>query len=51
LHSATLLHDDLIDDAETRRGKEAAFRKYGNAVSPSLSSPRSSSSGSSTRTW
>ena len=33
LHSATLLHDDLIDEAETRRGKEAAFRKYGNAVS------------------
>jgi len=33
LHSATLLHDDLIDDAETRRGKEAAFRRYGNAVS------------------
>lgn len=33
LHSATLLHDDLIDDAETRRGKIAAFRKYGNAVS------------------
>lgn len=33
LHSATLLHDDLVDDAETRRGKEAAFRKYGNAVS------------------
>ncbi|MBF6594201.1 MAG: polyprenyl synthetase family protein [Thermaceae bacterium] len=33
IHSAALLHDDLIDDAETRRGKEAAFRKYGNAVS------------------
>jgi octaprenyl-diphosphate synthase len=33
LHSASLLHDDLIDDADTRRGKEAAFRKYGNAVS------------------
>ncbi len=33
LHSATLLHDDLIDDAETRRGKETAFRRYGNAVS------------------
>ncbi|GLV48630.1 octaprenyl-diphosphate synthase [Thermus sp. LT1-2-5] len=33
LHSATLLHDDLIDDAETRRGKQAAFRRYGNAVS------------------
>ena len=32
-HSASLLHDDLIDDAETRRGHEAAFRKYGNAVS------------------
>ena len=27
LHSASLLHDDLVDDAETRRGKEAAFRK------------------------
>lgn len=33
LHSATLLHDDLVDDAETRRGREAAFRRYGNAVS------------------
>lgn len=33
LHSASLLHDDLIDDADTRRGKEAAFRRYGNVVS------------------
>ncbi|MEZ4630123.1 MAG: polyprenyl synthetase family protein [Deinococcales bacterium] len=33
LHSASLLHDDLIDDADTRRGKEAAFRRYGNIVS------------------
>lgn len=33
LHSATLLHDDLIDDAHTRRGQVAAFRKFGNAVS------------------
>lgn len=33
LHSASLLHDDLIDDAETRRGAEAAFRRYGNVVS------------------
>ena len=33
LHSASLLHDDLVDNAQTRRGKEAAFRKYGNAVS------------------
>jgi octaprenyl-diphosphate synthase len=33
LHSASLLHDDLIDDAETRRGAKAAFRRYGNVVS------------------
>lgn len=33
LHSASLLHDDLVDDADTRRGQVAAFRKYGNAVS------------------
>ncbi len=33
LHSASLLHDDLIDDASMRRGSEAAFRRYGNVVS------------------
>ncbi|WP_110885582.1 polyprenyl synthetase family protein [Deinococcus yavapaiensis] len=33
LHSASLLHDDLIDDADTRRGKAAAYRRYGNVVS------------------
>jgi octaprenyl-diphosphate synthase len=33
LHTASLLHDDLIDDAETRRGHKAAFRQYGNALS------------------
>lgn len=33
LHSASLLHDDLIDGAEVRRGREAAFRRYGNVVS------------------
>ena len=33
LHSASLLHDDLIDDADTRRGAKAAFRRYGNVVS------------------
>ena len=33
LHSASLLHDDLIDDADTRRGHEAAFRRFGNVVS------------------
>ena len=32
-HSATLLHDDLIDNAETRRGSESAFRRYGSVVS------------------
>ena len=33
LHAASLLHDDLIDDALTRRGAIAAFRRYGNVVS------------------
>ncbi|MBS3966617.1 MAG: polyprenyl synthetase family protein [Truepera sp.] len=33
LHSASLLHDDLIDNAATRRGHEAAFKRYGNVVS------------------
>jgi octaprenyl-diphosphate synthase len=28
LHSASLLHDDLIDDADTRRGKETAFSAF-----------------------
>jgi len=29
-HTATLLHDDVIDDSNTRRGKEATHRKWGN---------------------
>lgn len=33
LHSASLLHDDLIDDSQTRRGNETAFRRFGNVVS------------------
>ena len=33
LHSASLLHDDIIDDAETRRRKETAVRRYGGVVS------------------
>ena len=31
LHAATLLHDDLVDEAMVRRGKEAAHHKFGNA--------------------
>lgn len=33
LHSASLLHDDLIDDSASRRGTQAAFIRYGNVVS------------------
>jgi octaprenyl-diphosphate synthase len=29
IHSATLLHDDIIDNSDVRRGKDSAFRKYG----------------------
>ena len=29
LHSATLVHDDLIDQAETRRGRPAVQRQFG----------------------
>ena len=32
LHAATLLHDDLIDDAVLRRGKPAAHTVYGNST-------------------
>ncbi|HEV8596004.1 MAG TPA: polyprenyl synthetase family protein [Thermoplasmata archaeon] len=29
IHSATLLHDDINDDGATRRGRDAAYVKYG----------------------
>lgn len=31
LHSATLLHDDILDDADLRRGKVAAHLQFGKA--------------------
>jgi octaprenyl-diphosphate synthase len=33
IHTATLLHDDVIDNAETRRGKISANQVWGNAAS------------------
>ncbi len=33
IHTATLLHDDVVDDAEFRRGKEAAHRLWGDQAS------------------
>jgi len=32
IHTASLLHDDVVDEAETRRGKKAAHRIFGNGV-------------------
>jgi heptaprenyl diphosphate synthase len=29
LHMASLIHDDILDEAETRRGKTALYRSYG----------------------
>jgi octaprenyl-diphosphate synthase len=33
IHSATLVHDDIIDEAATRRGRPSVNRRWGNNVS------------------
>ena len=33
IHTATLLHDDVIDEAKIRRGRTSANNVFGNAVS------------------
>ena len=32
IHTATLVHDDIIDDAELRRGRKAVHSRWGNDV-------------------
>jgi octaprenyl-diphosphate synthase len=32
IHTATLVHDDIIDDADTRRGRLAAHSRWGNDI-------------------
>lgn len=32
LHMATLVHDDIIDNSDSRRGKESTRKKYGNHI-------------------
>ncbi len=32
IHTATLLHDDVVDESDVRRGKESANSKWGNQV-------------------
>ncbi len=33
IHTATLLHDDVVDESDLRRGKETANHRWGNAAS------------------
>lgn len=32
IHTATLIHDDIIDDGDTRRGQPSAHKRFGNSV-------------------
>ena len=32
IHTATLVHDDIIDDADVRRGRDAVHTRYGNHI-------------------
>ena len=32
IHTATLVHDDIIDEADLRRGREAVHTRYGNHI-------------------
>jgi octaprenyl-diphosphate synthase len=32
IHTATLVHDDIIDEAELRRGRDAVHTRYGNHI-------------------
>src|SRR5258708_15113000 len=40
LHSATLIHDDVIDSADTRRGRPSAHSRWGNHRSLLAGGPR-----------
>src|SRR3546814_3434925 len=33
IHTATLLHDDVVDESDLRRGRETANAMFGNAAS------------------
>src|SRR5262245_57506559 len=33
IHTATLLHDDVVDESELRRGRKTANAEFGNAAS------------------
>ena len=32
IHTATLVHDDIIDDSELRRGRQAVHSRWGNDI-------------------